>query len=94
MNCFNCGTAISFTGRVGTRDTCPQCDADAHTCLNCEFYDRSAPNECREPQAEWVRAKEKANRCDWFRPATKARSGTGSGSKAVDAKKKFDDLFG
>jgi hypothetical protein len=37
-------------------------------CFNCKFYDREAHHQCREPQAEWVRYKEKANFCSYFVP--------------------------
>jgi hypothetical protein len=37
-----------------------------HCCLNCTFYDPSAYNGCREPQAERVLDKVKGNFCDFF----------------------------
>jgi uncharacterized OB-fold protein len=40
-------------------------------CYNCKFYDRDAHHQCREPQAEWVRYKEKANLCSYFVPLPK-----------------------
>lgn len=50
-----------------------------HVCRNCKHYDRSAYNECREPSAEVVREKDRANFCDFFTP--------GDGGKgAVDKK--------
>lgn len=79
MNCVNCGHTIQVVGRVGKRDTCPRCDADLHTCLNCRFYDPAAHNQCRETQAEWERFKDKNNYCDYFEPAT----ASGSGGKGV-----------
>ena len=93
MNCFSCGKDIPFDGRVGKRETCPHCDADAHVCLNCEFYDRNAHNECRETQAERVRLKDRNNYCDYFTPSTKA-GGKTSGAGKDGARKAFEDLFG
>ena len=96
FNCWKCGEAIQVpTGnRVGNRDSCPACDADLHACRNCQFYDRSKNNQCREPQAEWTRDKEAANYCDYFQPnpTLMARAGRSS-PKANDAKRKFDSLF-
>lgn len=80
---------------MSSRDACRRCDADLHSCRNCDFYDPSKNNQCSEPQAEWQREKEAANYCDYFRPAGGARAAKGSrgGSAVSDAKKKFDSLF-
>jgi hypothetical protein len=93
FSCWKCGhvTDLPAGSRVSSRDTCQRCDADLHSCRNCNFYDPSKNNHCSEPQAEWVRDKEAANYCDYYRPnpilSAKA-SVPGS-----DAKKKFDSLF-
>lgn len=60
--------------------TCPRCGKDAHVCLNCRFYDTSAHMECREPIAEPVGQKDRANFCEYF----KVREGAGSGPAAAD----------
>jgi hypothetical protein len=54
---------------VGFRDTCDSCRADLHACRHCRHHDPRAANECREPQAERVLDRERANRCEWFSPA-------------------------
>jgi hypothetical protein len=74
VTCFQCQKSLSFADRVGRRDECPHCRADVHVCKNCEFYDANAYNECREPSADVVKEKERANYCDFFRP----RDGTGN----------------
>ena len=86
---------------MGTRDVCPQCDSDLHTCRNCRHYDPAKHNQCAETQAEWVRDKEAANHCDYFSPVAVRRGaplvagerGGTSTSTASDAKKRFDSLF-
>jgi len=95
FHCWKCGERIEYpTGsRVGRRDTCPKCDADLHSCRNCQFYDRSKNNQCSEPQAEWVRDKEAANLCDYFSPNPILSAAKRSSSPADDAKKRFDSLF-
>ncbi len=96
FHCWKCGERIEFpTGsRVGRRDACPQCDADLHSCRNCRFYDPSKPNQCAEPQAEWVRNKEAANLCDCYSPnPTLLARGESPTSEADGAGKKFDSLF-
>ncbi len=69
LKCFQCGTLLPLIGTVGRRDECFKCHADLHSCRNCEFYDRAAYNECREPSSEVVLEKERANFCDFFRAA-------------------------
>ena len=92
--CSKCSHEIplSVGARVGRRDSCPQCGADLHSCLHCVHHDRSAYNECREPQAERVLDKERSNMCDYFTPYTgPARDPKGKGS--TDYLKGLDDLF-
>ena len=55
---------------MGRRDECPHCGADVHVCRNCRFYDATAYNECREPVAERVIDKERANFCPEFKART------------------------
>jgi hypothetical protein len=76
--CHQCGTLTPIVGTVGRRDECPKCSADLHVCKNCAFYDKTAYNECREPSADVVLEKDRANFCDFFQP--------GSGAKVVDKK--------
>ncbi|RME57794.1 MAG: hypothetical protein D6780_07790 [Candidatus Dadabacteria bacterium] len=63
--CAKCGAEIK-SEKVYRADTCAQCGADLRCCLNCKFYEPSAYNQCREPQAERVVDKERANFCDFF----------------------------
>ncbi len=95
MVCWKCGETIELQAgvRVLSRDTCPKCDSDLHSCRNCQFYDTTKHNQCAEPQAEWVRDKEAGNYCDYFSPSTSPNAGRRSSSPAADAKKKFDSLF-
>lgn len=95
MQCSQCGREIVLktAESVGRRDTCPQCDADLHTCLNCRHYDRTAHNECREVLAEWVRMKDRNNYCDYFAPAAAGQRLARPAGSGTDVRRKFDDLF-
>jgi hypothetical protein len=90
--CHACKNELALGREVGRRDECPHCHADLHCCLNCKFYDRAAPKQCREPLAELVREKGKANFCDYFvladRPAQGAQAAGAEGTR-----KALDDLF-
>jgi hypothetical protein len=75
---------------VGRRDECPFCHADLHCCLNCRFHDLSAPKQCREPVAENVREKDKANFCDYF---LFSEGGAAASGETAATRKALDDLF-
>ena len=92
MHCAGCNRELPLAAgeRVGFRDTCEGCGADLHSCIHCENYDPGAHNDCREPSAEWVSDRERANRCDWFRPT--GREG-GDGSPRESALSELDSLF-
>jgi len=90
MRCATCNKIVDTAGKILFRDECPHCGADLHICLNCLFYDTGAENDCRESNAELVLDKEKANFCEYFRPA----DGQAAAPHAVDeVKKKLDALF-
>ena len=90
--CHKCRKELSIGPRVGRKDECPHCHADLACCLNCKFYDRSASKQCREPMAELVREKDKANYCDFFQFKETA---TGAPVKdgETSSRKALDDLF-
>lgn len=92
MNCYFCGTELEMKDRVGRGMTCPSCKNDLHVCRNCEFFDANAYNECREPQAERVLDKEKANFCDYF-VFSQRNDGPQKTDPVLEAKKKLEALF-
>jgi len=89
--CFFCGNNLNLSPEVGRREECPKCHSDVHVCKNCHFYDRNSYNECREPQAEPVKEKDRSNFCDYFQLSGK--SGSTSGSSKEDLKAKAEALF-
>ncbi|HKG23887.1 MAG TPA: hypothetical protein VKC34_18435 [Blastocatellia bacterium] len=92
MICHNCKTEIKIEGYISRTDSCGKCGEDVHSCLNCLNYDPAAHNKCREPHAEWVPDREKANFCDLFAP-NKQAAGAGPGKPATDSRNAFDSLF-
>lgn len=91
MICWKCKKEITLDSVFRTSE-CPLCAADLHACKGCKFYSTGSHNDCRESSAEYVSDKEKANFCDYFKVADPIASG--SASKADDAKKAFNALFG
>jgi hypothetical protein len=69
LQCHKCGKTLSDTYKilVSRSDTCPDCMADIRACKMCQFYDAKSYNECREPVADRIQDKEKANFCDYFK---------------------------
>jgi hypothetical protein len=94
MDCFACGAPIELASgeRVAAGDACPRCGADLRVCRNCAHHDPGAYNECREPQAERIADRERANRCEWFTPAAGGRPSAGDGRQG-DARAALDALF-
>ncbi len=88
--CHNCKKEIPDDLLIGRQAGCTACGMDLHVCLNCQFYERGAYNDCRESQAERVLEKSRSNFCDHFR----FRDSHGkSAVPAIDAKAKLESLF-
>jgi hypothetical protein len=67
--CWKCGASLAAEPLPLARvSECPSCSADLHVCRLCEFYDTAVANSCREPVADEVHNKERANFCDYFQP--------------------------
>jgi hypothetical protein len=93
MLCYHCGTEVKVGRVVYRTDDCPNCSSDVHCCLNCSNYDTAAHNRCREPNAEWVADREKANFCDFFMPNKLTAAPVRTSAPKDDARKAFDSLF-
>jgi hypothetical protein len=67
--CYNCKTELDYiVGKdLGRGENCISCFASLRCCKMCRFYDTSAYNDCREPTADRIVEKEKANFCDHFK---------------------------
>ena len=85
--CWHCGADLTPLD-YGRQDTCRKCGRSTRACRGCLNYDKSAYNECREPQADRVVDKETANFCDYFKPG-----GTGGTAQSKDALKAAADAL-
>lgn len=92
--CFSCGTSFEADLAIFRTTTCPTCGKDAHACLNCRFYDKSAHMECRESIAEAVSEKDRSNFCDYFKLRTHDASGLRDDGRSERARNDADRLFG
>ena len=69
LHCWRCGASLAeLTPPIERRDECPACRAHLYVCRFCEFYDPKVAKQCREPVAEEVKDKERANFCGYFKP--------------------------
>lgn len=81
--CWHCSKEIP-ANRFYRLDSCEHCGRDTHVCKNCEHYDTSFNNHCRESSADRVVEKESSNFCDFFKASTR---GPGAGAKSADTLK-------
>lgn len=92
--CWKCGASLAALSLPLRRvDECRICNASLHACKLCEFYDVTVAKQCREPIAELVREKDRANYCDYFKPRAGAYSNKPQ-TEGDAAKAKLDALFG
>lgn len=92
--CRTCGRKWP-TREVPFSAECERCGTELHACVQCDFYEPGRDNDCREPIAEPVRDKERANRCELFRPGAGPAPGADRPAEdcAVEARRKLEDLF-
>lgn len=69
IKCYKCNQVLNLDAaqNIGRSEECNHCGADLRCCKMCQFYDVNSYNECREPVAERIVEKEKANYCDFFK---------------------------
>ena len=67
--CYACNqsTELEAEQKILRHEECPHCQIQLHCCKMCVFYDTKVYNECREPLAERLVDKEKANFCSYFK---------------------------
>lgn len=92
--CWKCGASLaSLSLPLLRRDECPGCRAELHVCRLCVDYAPGLAKQCREPTAEEVGDKTRANFCDHFKP--KAGAWVAADDSAVEkAHSELEKLFG
>src|SRR5882672_1140499 len=92
--CWKCGASLAaLTLPLRRLEECKACGAELHVGRMCVDYDTSVAKSCREPIAEEVKEKERANFCDYFQPrphAYRPRDET----QARKSRSALDSLFG
>lgn len=92
--CWKCGASIAYLSLPLSRlDECKQCGAQLHACKLCEWYSTLVAKHCREPIAEEVKDKDRANFCDYFKPRVGAYTAAPADA-AAKARSELEALFG
>ena len=89
--CHRCKKELLFEVKLQRADTCPHCGVHLQCCKNCEHWDMSAHNQCKEHIAEYIPDREKANFCTFF--TFKNGIPTDTSATIAKSKSKLDDLF-
>jgi hypothetical protein len=92
--CWRCGASVeALTLPLRRLEECPACTAELHVCRMCEFFEPRVAKGCREPVADEVNNKERANFCDYFKPRPGAYRPRDVASM-TSARSTLDTLFG
>jgi hypothetical protein len=92
--CWKCGSSLAAVLLPLRRlEECPGCHAELHVCRLCEWYEPHVAKSCREPIADEVKNKERANFCDYFKPRPGAYQARDVGAVTA-ARSGLDALFG
>src|SRR3569832_2898299 len=90
--CWKCGAtlAASMPG-VARTDECAVCRTVLHVCRLCEFFDERVSRQCREPIADEVMDKTRANFCGYIQ--VRALAFRDRSASAEPARAALDALF-
>jgi hypothetical protein len=92
--CWKCGASLAeLSLPLLPHDACMQCGVELHVCKLCRFYDVTVAKRCREPIAELVRDKERANFCDYFEIKRQTEAPP-TAQAAVAARNELEAMFG
>jgi hypothetical protein len=92
--CWKCGASLAALSLpLLRRDECPACRAELHVCRMCRDYDEALAKRCREPTAEEVSDKSRANFCGHYAPRDHAWQ-PGNATAAAQARSELERLFG
>ena len=94
LRCWKCGASLAeYSLPLRRLEECRGCRAELHACRMCTFYDVAKAKHCREPIADEVKDKQRANFCDYFQP-TPAAWRPAELSAADKARAELEALFG
>ena len=93
--CWKCGASLdALPYPLSRRAECPACRTDLHICRMCEFYDTRVSKNCREPIADEVKEKQRANFCGYFRIRPNAYQARDNTAPLATTRTQLEALFG
>ena len=93
LRCWKCTELLEdVLSPMPRQAKCRHCKVDLHVCRMCEFYDTTVNNACREPIAEKVNDKTRANFCGYYQVT--AVDISASNAQVEASKSSLEDLFG
>jgi len=93
IECWRCGTALKPDQLPITRlEQCRHCHADLHVCRLCRFWNPRYTSKCSHDHAEPPLERERANFCQYFRPAPGVFRNAGTPPEAA-ARSDLEALF-
>ncbi len=91
--CWKCGGPLpDLLLPLPRLEECPHCRAQLHVCRMCVFFDTTLAQQCREPVADLVSDKQRANFCGYFK--INPHAFTASTDQAAASRRELDALFG
>src|SRR3972149_7590176 len=91
--CWKCGQAQEdILLPLSRLAKCRHCHAELHCCRECRFFDPPGNKQCREPIAEPVKDKQRANFCGYLEPNPDACKKSGP-DKQTETMAGLADLF-
>ena len=91
--CWKCGGALpDLLLPLARHEECPHCRAQLHVCRMCVFFDTTLAQQCREPVADLVSDKQRANFCGYFQ--VNPHTFTVPSGQTTTSHRQLDALFG
>ncbi len=93
LHCWKCKASLGDVLLPFSRlAKCKACKVDLHVCRMCRYFDTTVSNSCREPIAEKVGDKKRANFCGYFEPGADIKIKTSESASSDQAS--LESLFG
>jgi hypothetical protein len=94
VECWRCGTAVKPDQLpINRLEQCLHCHADLHVCRLCRSWNPRYTGKCSHDHAEPPLDRERANFCQYFRPAAGAFRNAGTPAQET-ARSNLEALFG
>lgn len=90
VKCTSCGAKAP--PQITFESSCSKCNAELHSCRQCNYFDPSARFECSKTITARIVNKNARNTCDLFAARTVVERQTSSGTP-TDARQAFANLF-